>query len=185
MKLRIIAGKLKRRVINVPSSATDFRPTKEIVRESLSNSLNPRIRGAIVADICGGSGAFGLEMISRGATHCDFIDSSNKRCKIIQKHADLFNLKRDEYSVVCSDILKNISRLASKYDIIFYDPPYDIEALADLVPQIYSLLKPGGILVYEREWKKSKSVPVIEDTENSDVRKFGQTEIISWVKPLE
>lgn len=185
MKLRIIAGKLKRRVINVPSSSTDFRPTKEIVRESLSNSLNPRIRRAIVADICGGSGAFGFEMISRGASHCDFIEKSNNRCKNIQKHADLFNLERDEYSVICSDILKIVSRLTQKYDIIFYDPPYDILELAELVPHIYSLLKPGGILVYEREWKRDNQIPLLEGAEKKDVRKFGQTEIINWVKPVQ
>lgn len=182
MKLRIISGKLKRRVINVASSATDFRPTKEIVRESLSNTLNPKIRGSLVADICSGSGAFGFEMISRGATQCDFIESSNKRCKNIEKHASLFNLQSTEYNVFCSDIIKFHSRSRKKYDIIFYDPPYDIQALADIVPDLVSLLNDEGILIYEREWKRNQEVPLINGAECSDTRKFGQTEIISWKK---
>lgn len=185
MKLRIIAGNLKRRVINVPSSASDFRPTKEIVRESLSNSLNPKIRNASVADICCGSGAFGLEMISRGASHCDFVDSSSKRCKNLEKQINTFQLVNKQYSIICSDALKFISRTRRKYDIIFFDPPYDINLLADVVPQIFNLLNDGGILVYEREWKRGKEIPDIENVEPQDIRKFGQTEIISWMKPFE
>lgn len=185
MKLRIIAGKLKRRVINVPSSATDFRPTKEIVRESLSNMLSTRIRGASIADLCSGSGAFGLEMISRGASYCDFVDKSSSRCRNLEKHTNLFNLLSSEYSVFCSDIPKFISRSKKQYDIIFYDPPYDVQSLADLVPDLFSLLKMGGILIYEREWKRNNEIPNISGIDNPDVRKFGQTEILSWSKPLE
>lgn len=182
MKLRIIAGKLKRRVINIPSSSTDFRPTKEIVRESLSNMLSSKIINSSVADICSGSGAFGIEMLSRGANSCDFFDISNSRCKNLEKHLLNFKIEKSQYSIICSDIKKSVLKTKKQYDIIFYDPPYDDQILADLVPDLYCLLNDGGILVYEREWKKGKELPVIPNKENSDVRKFGQTEIISWIK---
>lgn len=185
MKLRIIAGRFKRRVLNVPSSASDFRPTKDMVRESLSNILAGRIRDAEVADICCGSGAFGLEMVSRGAKSCDFIDSSRSRCNNLEKQLMLLGLEKGEYNIQNGDVEKIFSRYYKSYDIIFYDPPYNIEGLAKFAPSLFSCIKPGGILVYEREWKKGNCIPHIENALEPDVRKFGQTEVISWAKPVE
>lgn len=184
MKLRIIAGKLKRRSINIPDSVSDFRPTKELVRESLLNSLSPRIRDAEVADICFGSGVFGLEMISRGAKRCDFIDNSRKRCRYLEKQILSLKLEPNELRIFCSDVTRYFNSKKSLYDIIFYDPPYGFENLADFVLKLCPFVKPGGILVYERGFKRENSIPDFPGN-SMDVRRFGQTEVITWCKPIK
>jgi len=176
MKLRIISGNLKGRYVTVgDNDGIDIRPTQGRVRESVAEILKRRARGAAVADLCAGSGAFGFEMASRGAASVDFVESDKRAAVKIRENAEALgvaNIAR----VVMDDVRKFVEGRAGKitgddgrkdgrrndgkdnrrYDIIYYDPPYDSVELQELVPQLLLLLNDGGLLVYERRRLRSE-----------------------------
>ena len=154
MKLRIIAGVLGRRMITVERSAQEFRPTQERIRQAAAETLKPRIPGARAADLCAGSGAFGIELVSRGAASVDFVEDNPARARSILKHCEAFGIGR-QCRVVTQDVRGFLDACvggagSGGYDIVFYDPPYSEPALAALVPALCGLLAAGGVFVYER-----------------------------------
>ncbi|MBN2188552.1 MAG: RsmD family RNA methyltransferase, partial [Chitinispirillaceae bacterium] len=83
MRLRIIAGVLRGRILQCPGRQLAFRPTLERTRTAMADMLQPRIGGSITADLCAGSGAFGFEMLSRGAARVDFIENDRRAAELI------------------------------------------------------------------------------------------------------
>jgi 16S rRNA (guanine(966)-N(2))-methyltransferase RsmD len=155
MKLRIVAGTLSRRRITVDGRAQRFRPTQERIRIAVAETLKTRITGARAADLCAGSGALGIELVSRGAAHVDFVENDRCRASIILEQCEAFGIGR-RCRVVTQDIRRFIDTYDRQggngpYDIIFYDPPYGDAGLASLVPAIAGLLAVEGVLVYERD----------------------------------
>ncbi len=118
--LKIAAGKYRSRQIEVPSSLEV--PTKSIVRTALGNALSEKIIGSKVLDLFAGSGALGIECLSRGASYCDFVDASNEASKTIIDN--LKKLKETKASVFCSDFLIFLQQNKNVYDIVLIDPPY-------------------------------------------------------------
>ena len=139
--LRIIAGDHRGRRIAVPPAGT--RPMADRVRESLFAVLEPRIVGARFADLCAGSGAVGIEALSRGATHALFIERSRDAVAIIQ--ANLAALKLTERATVQgADALVALEAPGASFDLIVADPPYDDAALAEGIMARCTV--PGGPL---------------------------------------
>jgi 16S rRNA (guanine966-N2)-methyltransferase len=123
--LRIIAGRHRGRRLKFPAGI-DIRPTPDRVRETLFNWLQPRIEGARVLDLFAGSGALGLEALSRGAAHVTFVERDRRACAAIEDVARVW--RESEFRVVTGDALAclaNASEVA--YDIVFLDPPYESE----------------------------------------------------------
>jgi 16S rRNA (guanine966-N2)-methyltransferase len=149
MRLRITSGELRGRIITLSGALERFRPTLERHRQAIANSLAPRIGGAAVADLCAGSGAFGLEMLSRGAGHADFVEHDRRRAEAIRQHAERFGVSAD-CRVFGEDIRRFAVRPGVRYDILYYDPPYEDDELAAFVPSLFSIIADGGVLVYER-----------------------------------
>lgn len=177
MKLRIISGTLSRRYITVDKSAQRFRPTQERVRQAVAEALKPRIPGARAADFCAGSGAMGIELLSRGASHVDFVETDRLRGKSIEKHCETFAVG-ERCRVIVQDIRRFLNASPEVYDIIFYDPPYGDAALAALVPDLTRLLKLGGVMVYEREKKGTSQGEKLSSAEfNFEVRNYGDTAV--------
>ena len=136
------------------------RPTSDRLRETLFNVLAPRIQEARFLDLCAGSGAVGIEALSRGATHSTFVDRSRKMCGLIQANLDLCNISDEQTEVVtaeANDFLKRQLKLKSEpWDIIFYDPPYgdDYRTLLTLIgDNSTNLMQTGGIVVVEHHHK--------------------------------
>lgn len=152
MKLRIIAGQLKRRTIEIADAKVEFRPTKEMVREAVANFLQSRVSGARVADIAAGSGIFGFEMLSRGASLVHFIDNNAFNCSTITENARHLAIE-NQSRVFCKEISTYIKSCTDTYDIIYYDPPYHDEQLQTCVVHLLRLLAEDGVLVYEHEKK--------------------------------
>lgn len=126
--LRIIAGDHRGRRIAVPPVGT--RPMADRVRESLFAVLEPRIVGARFADLCAGSGAVGIEALSRGAVHALFVERSRDAVAIIQ--ANLATLKlTDRATLQGADVLVALTASGTTFDLIVADPPYDDVALAE------------------------------------------------------
>ncbi len=126
--LRIIAGDHRGRRIAVPPAGT--RPMADRVRESLFAVLEPRIVGARFADLCAGSGAVGIEALSRGAAHALFVERSRDAVAIIQ--ANLTRLKLTERATLQgADVLVALNAPGASFDLIVADPPYDDTAVAE------------------------------------------------------
>src|SRR5437870_8031751 len=111
--MRIIAGKYRgRRLKSPPSFQT--RPTSDRLRETLFNIIVPRIEGARFLDLCAGSGAVGIEALSRGAAHVTFVDQSRKMCALIEANLRGLNVDEDEIDVVAGEAAEFLRRRASK-----------------------------------------------------------------------
>lgn len=122
--MRIISGKWRGRNIAAPAG-TLVRPTGDRVREAWMSIVHPSLPDARVLDLCAGSGALGLEALSRGAVSCDFVEQS--RVALTALESNITTLGAADSAIVHrSEALKFVSTLAAgAYDIAFADPPYD------------------------------------------------------------
>ena len=154
--MRIAGGKNKGRRIKV--SKKGIRPTKGVVREAIFNVLSKRIQDADVLDVFAGSGALGLEAVSRGASSCVFIENNAKTLmKNIKNLAASSRIK-----TIKDDFRVGLRRLRKKeFDIIFLDPPYHgnyIEKTTRLI-LLYNLLKNKGMIVAEHHSSEELILP--------------------------
>ena len=121
--LKISGGTFRSRVIETPEQNTV--PTKNRVREAMMSALQNDIPGAIVLDLFAGSGALGIETISRGAEKCYFVDAGKEQAAIIQKNLKTLKIENAEFlGVDYLEALKRLKRDGVKLDVVFLDPPY-------------------------------------------------------------
>lgn len=180
--MRIIAGHLKNRRLNAPKGM-ETRPTSERLRETVFNICQTYIEGAHFLDLFGGSGAIGIEAISRGAVHATFIDSNKESIQCIKKNIEQLKLEHCT-KVICGDVLGVIDKMPNQsFDIIFVDPPYGRNLDLEVMKKIDdgSLLKGGGMLFIERALKDP-----IEATFNTLVeissRNTGKSTLLQYQK---
>src|SRR6185436_11008015 len=125
--MRVIAGKYRGRKLKSPPSL-QTRPTSDRLRETLFNILATRIEGARLLDLCAGTGAVGIEALSRGAAHVTFIDQSRKMCALIESNLNSLEIGQDDYDVVLAEASDYLRRHVKKselpFDMVFFDPPY-------------------------------------------------------------
>lgn len=155
--MRVIAGTYKGRKLKSPPSM-QVRPTSDRLRETLFNVIAPRIVDTRFLDLCAGSGAVGIEALSRGALWATFVDRSRKMCALVEANLDLCKIPEDQTEVVnltAEDFLKQTSnRKSDGWDIIFFDPPYahDYTEVLRLVDE-HKLLNSGGLFIAEHHHK--------------------------------
>lgn len=138
-----------------PDSRT--RPTSDRLRETLFNVLAPQIEGSRFLDLCSGTGAIGIEALSRGASHVTFVDRSRKACALIEENLDLLGIPEEKTDVL-SNSAENFAGRKHEYgwDIVFFDPPYETDygvVLFEFGSPESSLLKEGGMLIAEHHSK--------------------------------
>jgi 16S rRNA (guanine(966)-N(2))-methyltransferase RsmD len=160
--MRIIAGKYRGRNLKSPPSL-EVRPTSDRLRETLFNVIAPRIEDARFLDLCAGSGAVGIEALSRGAAHATFVDQSRKMVELIKSNIDLCRIERNESEVLQAEALDYLRRFIAKqpdsgkpWDIVFFDPPYTLDYLPILETfgaRSASLLTENGLLIVEHHHK--------------------------------
>jgi len=124
--MRVIAGKARRLLLTTPPGY-ETRPTTDRIKETLFNILNPHLAGADFLDLFSGSGAIGIEALSRGARYAAFVDNSRTALDCIRANLKSTGLEKDA-EVLAMDALEAIRTLEIKgkvFDIIFMDPPYD------------------------------------------------------------
>lgn len=131
------------------------RPTTDKSRESLFSTLNNYIyfEGKSVLDCYAGSGLVGMEFLSRGAIHCDFVEKNFKPMSLIQQLANDLNLSKTDYKIHKSDVIAYLKNTDKTYNIIFSDAPYNLRTASKIV-QIVSerkLLSNEGFLILETE----------------------------------
>jgi 16S rRNA (guanine(966)-N(2))-methyltransferase RsmD len=128
--MHVLAGKYKNKRLQ-SSLSPKVKPTVRRMREALFAYLGERIEGARFLDLCAGSGSVGIEALSRGAGHVTFVDRSVKFCHFIMANLDSCKVPEIEADVVADDAVLFLQRAAialdSCWDIVYYDPPYDID----------------------------------------------------------
>lgn len=164
--LRIIAGKYRHLKIEAPDT-DNTRPTTDRVREALMSAIGYNVEGAVVLDLFSGSGALGLESLSRGASKVYFIDKAPIAIKTIKKN--LSNLKEKNGIVLMMPYEKALNcfkKEGIKFDIVYLDPPYKMKEVYEKV-RIYlienHLLNEGAILVEEGNEKFNGEYGVSKD----------------------
>jgi 16S rRNA (guanine(966)-N(2))-methyltransferase RsmD len=158
--MRVIAGQYRSRVLYAPPGL-DTRPTSDRLRETLFNVLAPRIEGAIFLDLYAGSGAVGMEALSRGAAQAIFVEKAEPALRAIRTNLAALGVK-DNYSVEArnaSPALKRLKETGQHLDLVFLDPPYAQEkeytaTLNLLGGECRSVLAPGALVIAEHEKRR-------------------------------
>ena len=155
--MRVIAGEFKGRRLKTPTWH-GVRPTSDKLRETLFNVLAPRVAGARVLDGYAGTGAIGLEALSRGASHVTFVENDRRAAALIEENARMCGLE-GRYTIACADFLSSRSRVAGPFDLILLDPPYDADRVREALDRAANLISPGGLVVLERATRRHPDVP--------------------------
>ena len=169
--MRIIAGKYRGRVLK-EFRGQDIRPTADRVKESVFQILSSRLFGARVLDLFCGSGALGIESLSRGAGEVVFNDISKESIKLLAANLKLVGERAQTVNLPYESCLKTLS---GRFSLIFCDPPYKTDCAAEILSLIasYRRLTAGGIVVYESE--REETPP--EGWERYDLRSYGRTKV--------
>ncbi len=175
--MKVTSG-IRKGAILMASQDLSVRPTTDKVKQSVFNMIQFEIAGKTVLDLFAGSGAMGIEALSRGAKHCTFVDLNPE---FVQKNVQ--KLRFDEISqIIRSDYLDFLGKCHRRFDLVFLDPPYEKKmidsALRLLVDK--NLLLSGAIVVWECDAKESVLVP--ESIEVIKERTFGRIQTRIGVK---
>lgn len=167
--MRVIAGKYRGRVL-AEFRGKDVRPTADRVKESLFSILSPRLAGARVLDLFCGSGALGIECLSRGAGEVCFNDASAESLALLKKNLVLV---KESGEISRLDFRACLSSVRGRFDLIFADPPYACDYLGEIlsIAAQRKLLKEGGLVIYESERAEAAADGWIK----ADERRYGRT----------
>lgn len=174
--LRIIAGTHRGRILATPKGM-DTRPTRGRVRESLFSILQSRLPGAYALDLFAGSGALGLEALSRGAREVVFVDCDGHAQAAIESNVRAFGFGERARLLRCDcfGAISRLSRETPQFDLLFLDPPYRMESKALLSAiQSSGICKPTALWIYEHA-KDQAETP--DGLIVADERKYGDTVI--------
>lgn len=167
MNVRIIAGKYGGRVIE-GSGTERTHPMSERIRNAIFNSIIEELPGAKVLDAFAGSGALGIEALSRGASEVVFIEKDRIASKIIEQNISL--LRIEHAKLIKGPVSSVAERMNDQFDIIFADPPYHDPQLST-VAKLFRLLKPNGLMVLSYPGKGE--VPTSAEVVVVDNRSYG------------
>ena len=167
--MRIIAGTHRGRRIAAPKGR-DTRPTSDRVRENAFNLIGPVDDGDVL-DLFAGSGAMGLEALSRGAATATFVESDRDACRVINTNLDTLGFRG---TVLQQDALRAVGSERRTYDLVLCDPPYGYDH-AKLTPHLARLLGDNGLLVYESAGREDP--PDVPGLEQRTSRRYGSARL--------
>jgi 16S rRNA (guanine966-N2)-methyltransferase len=154
--VRIIAGSRKGHRIEAPPGRAT-RPTGDRVREAAFNLIGP-VDGASVLDLYAGSGALGIEALSRGAEAAVFVESDSAACRAIDRNLE--KLRLTGARVVCRDVLRFLPTERREYDLVLLDPPYEMTDYSVLARYLPAVLAENGLLVVESDARHEPELPL-------------------------
>ncbi len=150
--MRVISGSARGRKLIAPPGL-DTRPTTDRVKESIFNIISPYLPAKSVLDLFSGSGALGVEALSRGSEHSVFVENDKPAFDVTRQNIELARVS-DRADVIFCDSYAYLDRVVRQFDIIFLDPPYNTGLLTGAIKKIAenNLLSEGGIIVAESEY---------------------------------
>lgn len=185
--MRLISGSAGGIPLDVPKNVT--RPTQDRVKQAIFNMLGELVDGARVLDVFAGSGALGLECLSRGAASALLIEQDRGACDVVRKN--ITKTRLEGATLRQGDVFKVLPQLAEQgtesFDLVFADPPYahkpgeeDLSAKLAQLPALLSLVAPGGSVILE--CRATRGAPVVwEPWEVVRDREYGSTRIL-WLR---
>ncbi len=173
--MRVIAGKAKGVKLK-PPKGIGVRPTADRVKEALFNILAPRIDGVYFLDLYAGSGAIGIEALSRGAHYCVFVDYKKENTALIRDNLDITGLT-EKARLITGDAEQAVIKLARdnyKAGLVYLDPPYGKTKIQPVVLSIFNhqVVDQGGLLIIEHDIKDQQW---IEEFTNIRQKRYGST----------
>lgn len=180
--MRIIAGSRKGARIFAPKGS-DTRPTGDRAREAAFDLIGPSgVDGARVLDLFAGSGAMGLEALSRGAARATFVEDDSNACRTINRNLDKLGLTGA--TVLCQDALTALSadvRAERRYDLVLVDPPYRrfSSLQSALIRDLPAVLEPHGLLLVETAANEEPELPLAKRTS----RRYGSARLTIFEHP--
>lgn len=175
---RIVSGTAKGRVLQTPDKGT--RPTSAKVREALFSKLESwkMVADVQVLDLFAGSGALGIEALSRGAAKATFVEKSRAASRVVAKNLQITKLDHAAQNVnlPAAEFLDRLGETNNGFDLVFIDPPYAMseEELGDLLGKVEKHLTPDAVVVVERDASSEKPL-LSAGLEVEDYRKWGGT----------
>ena len=158
----------------------NVRPTSDRLRETLFNVIAPRIEDVRFLDLCAGSGAVGIEALSRGASHATFVDRSRRSCTLIEANLELCRVPEDQQAIYCSEAYEFLRQTTlSAWDIIYFDPPYKqdyLKTLEFLGANAAKLLTDEGLVIVEHHHKNALP-ETIGDLKRTRILKQGDSSL--------
>ena len=155
--MRVIAGRYKGRRLKAPTWE-GLRPTSDKLRETLFNILASRIDGARVLDGFAGTGAVGIEALSRSAGHVTFVERDSRAIALIEANLAVCGITAD-YNIRRGEVLTALQNEGAVFDLILLDPPYDLHPVSPTLEAAAARLSDGGLLVLERATRREPDVP--------------------------
>jgi len=183
--VRIISGNLKGRNILLPKGSPS-RPTPERIREAVFNMIAHRVPGAVCVDLFAGSGAMGIEALSRGAAYVLFCDKWAPAVQSIRENLKTFGVSGSMYSVAAADFLSCRAQLSAcaPIDIAFLDPPYHEGYYQPAMELLEPYMAPGGLIIAESEASERLSESCLTFT-CVESRKYSSSRVWFYRKAME
>ena len=168
--VRINAGEWRSRIIKFPD-AIGLRPTPERVRQTVFNWLGQDLSGLSCLDLFAGTGVMGFEALSRGALTATLVEKSTSAYKALIENKQL--LKAEQASLRHQDALQFLSQNSQKFNLIFLDPPYHMQWLDKVLPQLLSHLLEDGLVYAESEFALDSSSEMMQGWQTIKQSKAG------------
>ena len=170
--MRVVAGTHGGRRLTAPRGDAT-RPTSDRVREALFSVLGESVRGARVLDLFAGSGALGIEALSRGAAEATFVDSAPAAIRVIRANLEALGIDAEVIRADAFAASRTARAAARQYDLVFLDPPYRLAGrlAPGLTEAVGGMLAPGGLVVSESDRRE----PLALEIPLRDERRYGDT----------
>lgn len=174
--MRITGGDKKGRILRAPKGART-RPTTDRAKEAIFQILNSTLLDSTVLDLFAGSGALGLEALSRGAKHATFVENNRGAAEVITNNIEVLQLQ-EQSTVRCLSVATYFKN-APTFDVILADPPYQETNHASLFANVALCLNPSGVFVLEH-FKKNE--PQTDLLQKKDLRVYGDSAFSFYVQ---
>lgn len=180
--VRVLTGQAKgARLQSLRSSG--LRPTSSLVRNAIFSALQARLEtAAAVLDLYAGTGALGIEALSRGAATVDFVERDRRIASLIEQNLAAMKLSPQGH-VYCGAALRILTSLKGPYDLILMDPPYESLEVPEILPLLVSLglLNDGAIVVLEHAWRNGAPQPP-PGLALGKTRRYGDTAVTYYIR---
>lgn len=180
--VRIIAGKYGGRILDTPRTKRTH-PMGERIRNALFNSIGAQLPAASVLDVFAGTGALGIEALSRGATSLTLIERDRIAQKTIQNNINLLDIE-DQAHLIRSSVRSWLSTTdVAGFDIILVDPPYyEIQKYRLEIAELMELLNPGGILILSRPYRQELDIKLPKGVKFVSKRIYSEAELVYYAR---